>query len=108
MVIVSDNAAQKIKFLLDADKKSSIDFGLRVGVMGGGCSGLQYMMDWDTQREGDKVFANGDVKVFIDPASLQYVDGATLDYVESLQGAGFTMKNPKSTGSCGCGSSFSV
>jgi iron-sulfur cluster assembly accessory protein len=108
MVIVTDNAASKIKHLLEADNKSSMEFGLRVGVTGGGCSGMQYMMDWDTERSGDKVFANGEVKVFIDPKSLSFVDGSTLDYVESLQGAGFQMKNPQQTGSCGCGSSFSV
>lgn len=108
MVVITDNAASKIKFLLESDKKSPVEFGLRVGVTGGGCSGMQYMMDWDTAREGDKVFANGNIKVFIDPQSLQFVDGSTLDYVESLQGAGFTMKNPKQSGSCGCGQSFSV
>ena len=108
MVIITDKAAEKIRTLLQADDKKPTDFGLRVGVTGGGCAGFQYMMDWDTERSGDKVFANGDVKVFIDPKSLNFVEGATLDYIESLQGAGFTVKNPKSTGSCGCGSSFSV
>ena len=108
MIVISDKAAEKIRSLLEADQKSAGEFGLRVGVSGGGCSGMQYMMDWDQEKSGDKTFANGEVKVFIDPRSLPFVDGSTLDYVESLQGAGFTMKNPNQKGSCGCGTSFAV
>ena len=82
--------------------------GLRLGVQGGGCSGLSYNIRFDTQpRERDRVFQFGDVRVFVDPKSFIYLHGMTLDYQETLMQQGFVFVNPNSTKSCGCGSSFS-
>ncbi len=107
MLTITEMAAMKIRGLLDAEKKPG-DFGLRVGIAGGGCSGLQYVMDFDTEKSGDSTFTQDGVKVFVDPKSLLYMDGSVLDYIESLQGAGFTIRNPMQSGGCGCGKSFSV
>jgi iron-sulfur cluster assembly protein len=84
--------------------------GLRVGVKGGGCSGLGYTLAIDTEAQtGDKIFEFGDIKVFVDPKSLLFVDGTTLDYKnEGLMQRGFTFINPNSAGDCGCGESFAV
>lgn len=85
------------------------DGGLRVGVVGGGCSGFQYSLNFDNQRkDGDTVLELDGVKVFIDESSLPYIAGTTLDYVEGLHGAGFKFDNPRATRTCGCGSSFSA
>lgn len=108
MLTVTDKAAEKIKELLTKEQKALDKFGLRLGVMGGGCSGLQYRMEFDTQREDDHVIKADGVQVFVDTKSLEYVDGSQLDYIDSLTGAGFKVGNPKETGSCGCGQSFSV
>ena len=82
--------------------------GLRVSVVGGGCSGFQYSLSFDGQKEGDVVADFDGVKVFIDEVSLPYLAGTTLDYVEGLHGAGFKFDNPRATRTCGCGSSFSA
>lgn len=84
--------------------------GLRVGVKGGGCSGLSYNLSLDTEeRAGDKVVEVDGVKVFVDLKSFLYVDGSTLDYKEEgLMQRGFTFNNPQSSGTCGCGESFGV
>ncbi|HKQ04194.1 MAG TPA: iron-sulfur cluster assembly accessory protein [Blastocatellia bacterium] len=84
--------------------------GLRVGVQGGGCSGLSYNLALDTeQRPGDRVFEHDGVKVFVDMKSLLYLNGATLDWKdEGLMQRGFTFINPNSSGDCGCGESFAV
>lgn len=108
MVTVTDKAAIKIKGLLEQEQKSPAEFGLRLGVMGGGCSGMQYMMEFDTARDGDHVFPHDGVKVIVDPRSLEYLKGSRLDYVESLMGAGFKIGNPNEKDSCGCGHSFNV
>jgi iron-sulfur cluster assembly accessory protein len=82
---------------------------LRVGVVGGGCSGFSYQLDFDDQaQDGDVVLAYGDVQVRVDAASLQYLEGLRIDYVASLSGGGFKFVNPKATHTCGCGSSFSA
>lgn len=107
MLMITDDAAAKITELLTADGKND-KFGLRVGVSTGGCSGFQYMMDFDTTREGDEIFSNQGTNVYVDARSLPYLEGAVLDYSSGLQGAGFVVSNPNSSGSCGCGSSFSV
>ena len=84
-------------------------FGLRVGVMGGGCSGFQYALDFDQQaRDNDHVFTVDGLRVFVDPVSARYLEGVTIDYVFGMAGAGFKFLNPKATGSCGCGHSFAV
>ena len=107
MMIVTDKAAEKIKNLLASENKTAEE-GLRIGVSGGGCSGFQYIMDVGPQKEGDEIFVNGAYKVFIDKKSLLFVDGSVVDYSDGLQNAGFVIQNPKSTGSCGCGLSFSM
>jgi iron-sulfur cluster assembly accessory protein len=84
------------------------DQGLRVGVVGGGCSGFQYTLAFDGYKEGDTVTEIDGFKVYIDQASLPYIAGVTLDYVEGLHNAGFRFDNPRASRTCGCGSSFSV
>ena len=82
---------------------------LRVAVMGGGCSGFQYALDFDQeQRPTDQVLEYEDLRVFVDPVSSRYLKGTTIDYVLGMSGAGFKFLNPNATGSCGCGSSFAV
>lgn len=84
-------------------------FGLRVAVMGGGCSGFQYALDFENEaRETDVVQRYEGLTVFIDPVSARYLEGVTIDYVLGMQGAGFKFNNPRATGTCGCGSSFTV
>ncbi len=83
--------------------------GLRVGVVGGGCSGFQYSMAFENQAGMmDKVFTFDDLKVFVDATSLMYLNGCTVDYVETLEAAGFKFENAAVKSTCGCGSSFSV
>ena len=84
-------------------------FALRVGVVGGGCSGLSYNMNFDEKPKADDVVFDLDgLRVFIDEPSLQYLQGMTIDYVSGLHGAGFKFLNPNATRTCGCGSSFAV
>jgi iron-sulfur cluster assembly accessory protein len=86
-----------------------IPAGLRIGVVGGGCSGFQYSMAFENQSGMmDKVFSFDDLKVFIDATSLMYLNGCIVDYVETLEAAGFKFENPQVKSTCGCGSSFSV
>ena len=82
--------------------------GLRVGVRGGGCSGFQYQLAFDEQKDGDAIFEHSGLRLLVDNQSLPYVDGSTIDYVDSLQGAGFQVNNPNVVAACGCGSSFRV
>lgn len=85
------------------------DYGLRVGVKGGGCSGMSYTLGFDaSEKEMDRVYETQGVRVFIDPKSLFYLMGVTLDYSDGLNGRGFTFNNPNATKTCGCGSSFGV
>lgn len=84
------------------------DQGLRIAVVGGGCSGFQYSMSFDARKDGDVVTQFDGINVFVDEISLPYVAGTTLDYVEGLHNAGFRFDNPRATRTCGCGSSFSV
>src|ERR1035437_4969491 len=105
---VTDNALKKIRSAMVKENVSPEQGGLRLGVQGGGCSGLTYNIRFDTQpRERDRVFQFGDVRVFVDPKSFIYLHGLTLDYQETLMQQGFVFVNPNSTKSCGCGSSFS-
>jgi len=82
--------------------------GMRIGVVGGGCSGFQYSLNFDTQKECDRVTDFGGVLVYVDEISLPYIAGTTLDYVEGLHDAGFRFDNPRASRTCGCGSSFSA
>jgi len=105
MINVTPNAIAKIKA---AFAKEGVEGGLRLGVLGGGCSGLSYQFKFDTQpRPKDHVFEFDGVKVFVDPKSLLYLHGLTLDYKESLMQSGFVFDNPNAEKSCGCGTSFS-
>lgn len=103
---ITDRAAEKIKQLLAAEKREG--YGLRLKVVGGGCSGLQNKMDFDAPRGGDKVFEKDEAKVLVDMKSLLYLDGTELDYKEGLMQSGFVLQNPNVTRSCGCGTSFAV
>ncbi len=86
----------------------SDDHGLRIAVQGGGCSGLQYSLDFsNTARPGDSVYNVEGLSVYIDMASLQYLQGAEIDYTSGLNGTGFKFNNPNATRTCGCGHSFS-
>ena len=108
MITITDKGAQKVHEFLDAQGASVQAAGLRVGVKGGGCSGFQYNLAFDQQRDGDEVFEFAGLKVLVDQESLPYVRGSVIDYVESLMGAGFQVNNPNVVAACGCGSSFRV
>jgi len=106
---VTEKAIAKIRSVLAKEGIAPDQGGLRLGVQGGGCSGLSYNIRFDSQpRERDRVFQFGDVRVFVDPKSLIYLQGMTLDYQETLMQQGFVFQNPNSTKSCGCGTSFSA
>jgi iron-sulfur cluster assembly accessory protein len=107
MVSLSENAQKAVKGFIDADA-SLKGKSLRIFVQGGGCSGFQYGFTFSDREEGDEVTKFGALDVIVDPMSLPYVNGCQIDWVESLQGSGFTVKNPNAKGSCGCGSSFNV
>jgi len=107
-VQVTDKAIKHIRAAMAKEGISPTEGGLRLGVMGGGCSGLSYSIKFDTQpRERDRIFEFDGVRVFVDPKSFVYLNGMTLDYEETLMRQGFNFINPNSTRSCGCGSSFS-
>ena len=104
---LTEIAAQKV---LEIRSSEDIEesYSLRVKVQGGGCSGFQYDLYFDDKTDGDTEFESRGVKMICDQMSFMYLMGTEIDYVEGLQGAGFKFENPNSTGSCGCGSSFSV
>lgn len=106
MISMTDTAARKILAL--ATEKGQPEAGLRVKVVGGGCSGLTYKMDLDLPREGDKVFEHDGAKLVIDRKSFLYLKGTELDYKDELMTSGFNLRNPNVKRSCGCGSSFVV
>jgi iron-sulfur cluster assembly accessory protein len=108
MISVTEKAARKVKELLAREQRSPEQYGLRLGVMGGGCSGLQYVMEFDVPQPDDQVVVCDGAKVLVDPRSMPYLEGSQLQYVESLMGAGFKVVNPNEKGSCGCGHSFTV
>ncbi|MBM4243407.1 MAG: iron-sulfur cluster assembly accessory protein [Deltaproteobacteria bacterium] len=107
-VRLSSTAVARVKVLLQREKRSD-PAGLRVSVLGGGCSGLQYSLELDdAPREGDAVYVYEGVRVFVDSTSAPYLSGMSVDYVDGLHGAGFKFTNPNADRTCGCGSSFSV
>jgi len=110
MITLTENAAQKVKGILEQEKENIPAGGLRIYVQGGGCSGFQYgmMIDENGQGAGDQVFESHGVKLFVDPISIQYLKNAEVDFVDTITGGGFTIKNPNATSTCGCGSSFST
>jgi iron-sulfur cluster insertion protein len=104
---LSESAVKQLSSLIEAEGNN--DQMLRITVNGGGCSGFTYSFDFDDKsNEDDKTFETDGVKVVVDVASLEFIDGAVLNFVESLGGTHFTLENPNATSSCGCGSSFSV
>jgi iron-sulfur cluster assembly accessory protein len=106
MITLTDAAAIKVKQLLEAE--GATDLALRVAVRPGGCSGFSYEMYFDGDvAADDKLATYGDVKVIVDPASAQLLEGASLDYKDGLQEAGFAINNPNASRTCGCGNSFS-
>ncbi len=107
VINVTERCAAKVLALMEAENKAG--YGLRVAVEGGGCSGFQYGLTWENaSRPDDQVMEFFGLTVYMDQASRDYLKGSTIDYIDSLQGAGFKIENPNSTGSCGCGESFSV
>ena len=107
MIQLSEKAISKVKEILDTqDPKPA---GLRISVVGGGCSGFSYSMAFENSPSLlDKTYAFDGLQVFIDQASMLYLDGAEVDYVETLEGSGFKFNNPNVKSTCGCGSSFSA
>lgn len=108
MITVTENASTQIQKLLV--KQQMEQGGLRVGVKAGGCSGFEYLFEWETApRPDDLIFEGPDgVKVWIDPRSHRLLDGTTLDYDTSLLSRGFVFENPRAKSTCGCGTSFSI
>jgi iron-sulfur cluster assembly protein len=107
-VSFTELGAAKVREFLGGQEADVSSAGLRVGVRGGGCSGFQYQLAFDEQRDGDVVFEDHGLRILVDGQSLPYVDGSAIDYVDSLQGAGFQVNNPNVVAACGCGSSFRV
>lgn len=107
MINVTETAASKINELLAEEQK--VESGLRVFVQGGGCSGFQYgLMIEESLGDSDQVFESNGVRLYVDPISIRYLKGAEVDFVETVTGGGFTIKNPNAVSTCGCGQSFTV
>ncbi len=104
---LTTKAVEKVKEILARQEPQPQ--GLRVAVVGGGCSGFSYQMNFENESNGiDKVFEFDGLKVFVDQASLMYLNGTKIDYIETLEGSGFKFENPNVKTTCGCGSSFSA
>lgn len=108
MINLTPTAVDKVKTVLEQEKESMPQGGLRIYVQGGGCSGFSYGMVLDEVSEGDQVFEREGVKVIVDPMSMKYLENAEVDYKEDLMGGGFAIKNPNATSTCGCGHSFNA
>jgi iron-sulfur cluster assembly accessory protein len=107
MLQLTDRAVDKVKQLMIKESKEG--YALRVAVQGGGCSGFQYALTYEREQRGDdRVLELQGLRVILDPVSSTFLEEVKIDYVESLTASGFKIENPKSTGSCGCGASFSV
>lgn len=108
MIKVNDRAKEKIFSLLSEEGKETESF-VRVGVKGGGCSGLMYDLDFDSElKESDKLIEDNDIKIVVDKKSMLYLAGTELDYTGGLNGKGFSFINPNASRTCGCGESFSI
>ena len=107
LITVTEAAAEKIRELLSEEGK--LESGLRVFVQGGGCSGFQYgLMIEESGGVADQLFESNGVRLFVDPVSISYLKGAEVDFVDTITGGGFTIKNPNATSTCGCGQSFNA
>jgi len=107
MITLTENAVSKVKEILTSQEPQPA--GLRIAVVGGGCSGFSYSMAFENNPQMlDKTYSYDGLKVFVDQASLLYLEGAQVDYVESIEGSGFKFSNPNVKSTCGCGSSFSA
>ncbi|MEJ2367642.1 MAG: iron-sulfur cluster assembly accessory protein [Acidobacteriota bacterium] len=105
MITMTDNAVKAVEDFLESEKKP--EYGLRVAVVGGGCSGFQYDLALAEQpAEDDQVFTFGELSVFVDKTSMLYLKGTTIDYISDIRGSGFVFENPNAVSSCGCGHSF--
>jgi iron-sulfur cluster assembly protein len=108
MITLTEKGAEKVHEFLASQGAEVATAGLRVGVRGGGCSGFQYALAFDQERDGDVVIEERGIRLLVDKPSLPYVQGSVIDYVDELQGAGFKVDNPNVVAACGCGSSFRV
>ena len=107
-ITLSEKAVTEVRKIMEQNSIPET-YGLRVGVKGGGCSGLSYTLAFDAdKREGDKVLEHEGLRMFIDPKSLFYLMGCEIDFTDGLNGRGFVFNNPQASRSCGCGSSFGV
>lgn len=107
IIDLTEKAIHQIRQIFQAEDRVA-GSGLRLGVVGGGCSGLSYKIDFDEQKDGDHILEFEGFRVLIDLKSSIYLKGVVLDYEDGLQGKGFTFKNPNASNTCGCGESFSV
>ena len=108
MIKLTDKGVEKVREFLSQQESVAETSGLRVGVRGGGCSGFQYALAFDEERDGDTVLEEQGIRLLVDRSSLPYVKGSVIDFVDGLQGAGFKVDNPNVVAACGCGSSFRV
>ncbi|HWP81230.1 MAG TPA: iron-sulfur cluster assembly accessory protein [Bacteroidota bacterium] len=107
-IVITPRAAEEVR-KIKADNKIPEAYGLRLGVKGGGCSGMSYVLAFDEKpRESDKVLEIEGLTVYVDPKSLFYLSGTTLDFNDGLNGRGFVFNNPNASRTCGCGHSFGV
>ena len=104
MISLTQNAANKIKALL-AEKEET---GIRAGIQGGGCSGFTYQLNFDNEKENDRILKSHDINIYIDPKSYLYLMGTQIDFVDELSQSGFKFINPNAKRTCGCGESFSI
>ena len=107
MITLTENALNQVRKLM-RDNDLVDGFGLRVGIEPGGCSGYSYLLDIDEPEEGDEVFRQEDVEIYVDAKSHLLLDGLAIDYDTSMMGGGFKFENPNAKKSCGCGTSFMV
>ncbi len=107
-ITLTEKASGEVKKIMEQNKIPET-YGLRVGVKGGGCSGLSYSLGFDSEaRENDKIIMKDGIRIFVDPKSLFYLSGTQLDFTDGLNGRGFVFNNPQASRTCGCGSSFGV